>query len=146
MIVYKTNYLEKMENLPNDTCIFEKISLKNNESLSFAINQEKRVENVFKKLVMSPYISDETTRTLEPIGTRPGVMYGLCKSQKDIINNRSLFQPICNSNHMFGRAIFDKLPKGLFRNLEMAWVKQGQYQNFQKLRGSFTPKIAEPNM
>ena len=36
---------------------------------------------------------------------------------------------ISTSNHMFGRAIWDKLPERIF-------------ENFQKLRGWFIPKIA----
>ena len=37
-----------MENLPNDTRKLEKINLKNDGNLNFAVNQEKRVENILK--------------------------------------------------------------------------------------------------
>ena len=47
-IVDKAHYLDKMENLPNDTWKFEKINLQNDGNLNFAVNQEKRVENVLK--------------------------------------------------------------------------------------------------
>ena len=43
---------------------------------------------------------------------------------------------------MFERAIWDKLPECIFKNFEIARVKQGQFQIFQKSRGRFTPKIA----
>ena len=43
---------------------------------------------------------------------------------------------------MFGRAIWDKLPKLVFENVEIALVKREQFQNFQKSRGWFIPKIA----
>ena len=43
-----------------------------------------------------------------------------------------LAKSICTSNHMFGRVILDKLPKYIFENFEIAWVKRGQFQNFQK--------------
>ena len=33
---------------------------------------------------------------------------------------------------MFGMAIWDKLPEGIFEHFEIARVKQGQFQNFQK--------------
>ena len=33
---------------------------------------------------------------------------------------------------MFGRAIWDKLPEWIFENFEIARVKRGQFQNFQK--------------
>ena len=42
---------------------------------------------------------------------------------------------ICTNNHMFGRAIRDKLLEGIFENFEIARVKRGQFQNFQKSRG-----------
>ena len=43
-----------------------------------------------------------------------------------------LAKSISTSNHMFGRAIWDKLPKCIFENSEIALVKRGQFQNFQK--------------
>ena len=65
-------------------------NLKNDDILNFAINQEKRVDNIFKKLVGCNSISEETRRSLKPIGTRPVIMYGLCKVHKDIIDTCSL--------------------------------------------------------
>ena len=43
---------------------------------------------------------------------------------------------------MFGRAIWDRFSECIFENLEIVWVKQGQFQNFCKSRGLFIPKIA----
>ena len=37
---------------------------------------------------------------------------------------------ISTSNYMLGRAICDKLPECIFENLEIARVKEGQFQNF----------------
>ena len=36
---------------------------------------------------------------------------------------------------MFGRAIWDELPGCIFESFEIARVKRGKLQNFQKLRG-----------
>ena len=47
---------------------------------------------------------------------------------------------------MFGRAIWDKLPECIYENFEIAWVKRGQFQNFQKSREWFILKIARWNM
>ena len=93
MVVDKADYLDKMDNLRNDTRKFEKINLKNDGILNFAINQEKRVDKL-KKLVASNNISEETRRSLKPVGTRPGIIYGLCKVHKDIIDNCPPFRPI----------------------------------------------------
>ena len=51
---------------------------------------------------------------------------------------------INTSNHVFGRAIWDKLPKCTFENFEIAQVKRGHFQNFQNSRGWFIPNI-RPN-
>ena len=37
---------------------------------------------------------------------------------------------ISTSNHMFGRAIRDKLPEYIFKNFHIARVKRVQFQNF----------------
>ena len=42
---------------------------------------------------------------------------------------------ISTSNHMFGRATWNKLPKYIFEDFEVAQIKRGQFQSFQKSRG-----------
>ena len=37
-----------------------------------------------------------------------------------------------SSNHKFGKTVWDKLPECIFENVEIARVKQGQFQHFQK--------------
>ena len=49
VVVDKADYLDKMENLLNDTQKFEKNNLKNDGILNFAINQEKQH---FKKTLL----------------------------------------------------------------------------------------------
>ena len=49
VVVDKTDHLDKMDSLLNDTWKFEKINLKNDGILNFVINQEKRVDNILKK-------------------------------------------------------------------------------------------------
>ena len=97
MVVDKADYSDKMENLLNGTRKFEKINLKNDGILNFAINQEKRVDYIFRKLVASDSISEKRRRSLKPVGTRPGMMYGLCKVRKDIIDNCPPFGPILSA-------------------------------------------------
>ena len=96
MIIDRADYLDKIENLLIDTRKFEKI-LKNDGILNFTVNQDKRVDNVFKKLVGSNSISEEARRSLKPVGTRPSIMYGLCKIQKDIIDNCPSFRSILST-------------------------------------------------
>ena len=42
-------------------------------------------------------ISEETRKSLKTVGTRPGIMYGLCKVYKDIIDNCTPFQLILSA-------------------------------------------------
>ena len=49
-----------------------------------------------------------------------------------IIWAREWYFRICTSNHMFGKAIWDKLLEWNFENFETARVKRKQFQNFQK--------------
>ena len=74
-----------------DACKLEKINLKSDAILSFAINQEARVDNTLKILFASNSISEEIGRSLKPVGTRPGKMYGFWKVQKDIVDDFQLF-------------------------------------------------------
>ena len=48
---------------------------------------------------------------------------------------------IGTSNHLFGRAIWNKLPECIFDNIEITRVKREQFQNFQKSREWFISKI-----
>ena len=63
VIADKADYLDKMENLLNDTRSFEKLNLKNDGILNTAVNHEKRPQNIFRKLVASNNISEETRRS-----------------------------------------------------------------------------------
>ena len=58
MVVEKTDYLDKMGKLLNDTWEFEKFFLENDVILSFTFNQEKQADNIFEKLVASNSIQD----------------------------------------------------------------------------------------
>ena len=69
-----------MENLINDTRKFEKRNLNSDGILNFAVNQGKCVDNILKKNFMRLRVYlKKTTRSLKPVRTRPGIMYGLCK-------------------------------------------------------------------
>ena len=68
--------------------------MKDDTSLNFAINQEKHVDKVLKKLVESKSMTEKTRKSLKPVGTRPGVMYGSCKVHKANVGNCPPFRPI----------------------------------------------------
>ena len=48
MVVDKADYLDKMGNVLKRTQKLKKINLKDDGILNFAVNQEKRVDNILK--------------------------------------------------------------------------------------------------
>ena len=109
------------------TQLLEIINLKNDRISIFAINQEKRAKNIFKKLVASNSISEETRRSLKPVGTRSGITYGLRKVHEDIIDNCPSFLSILSEINTFTYKLAKFLVpilKSLTSNEYMVTVKQ----------------------
>ena len=73
-----------MENFLSDQSKFQKIALKDDNFLNFITSQEKRIDKIYKKLVDSNSMSEETRKHLKPVGTRPGIMHGSCKVHKNV--------------------------------------------------------------
>ena len=71
--------------------------MKDDTLLNFAINQEKDVYKVLKKLVESKTMTQKTRKSLKPVGTRPAVMYGSCKIHKANLGNCLPFRPILSA-------------------------------------------------
>ena len=68
---------------------FNKVSLKDDTLLNFAINQEKHVDKVLKKLVESKSMTEKTRKSL-----KPGFMYGLCEVHQASLGVCPPFRPI----------------------------------------------------
>ena len=67
VFVEKTDYLGKTENIQNYVRRFEKINLENDEFFSFPVNQEKWVDSIFKNIIASNGIFEETRRFLNQL-------------------------------------------------------------------------------
>ena len=97
VIVQRQDYLEKMSDILSDQKKFSKVSLKDDTISNFAINQEKHVDKVLKKFVESKCMIGKTRKSLKPVGTRPGIMYGSCKVHKASVGNCPPFRPILSA-------------------------------------------------
>ena len=60
VIVDRVKYIEKMENFLSDQSKFQKITVKDDNFLNFITSQEKRIDKIYKKLVDSNSMSEET--------------------------------------------------------------------------------------
>ena len=85
VIVDNETYIKRMENLLSD----ERVTLKNDAFLNFVVNQGKHIDTIFKNLVDSNSMSKEMRKSIKPVGTRPGTMYGLCKVHKQEVDGCS---------------------------------------------------------
>ena len=97
VIVDKETYSKRMENLLSDQRKFERVTLKNDAFLNFVVNQEKRKDTIFKNLVNSNSMSKEMRKSVKPVGTRPGTMYGLCKVHKQEVDGCPPFRPLLSA-------------------------------------------------
>ena len=100
VIVERDKYVERMENFWSDQSKFQIIALKDGNFLNFVTSEEKRIDEIYKKLDNSNSMSEETRRHLKAAITRPRIMYGSCKLHKKMCRWLSTFQTnfICFTN------------------------------------------------
>ena len=82
VVIVQRQDFEKMNDILSDQKKYSKVSLKDGTLLDFAINQEKHVDKALKKFVESKIMIEKTRKSLKPVGTRPGIMYGTCNVHK----------------------------------------------------------------
>ena len=82
-----------MANIFKDNTKFVKTDIKT-RNLNFQVNHEKRINEVLKMLKYVGNLSDKQYNKIEADGSRPGVLYVLCKVQKAIVDVSPPFRPI----------------------------------------------------
>ena len=65
--------------------------------LNFSINHEKCINNYLKGLEKSGSLSSDQYKKIKAIGSRPGILYGLCKVHKAITDICPPFRPILST-------------------------------------------------
>ena len=70
-----------------------------NKELRHILDMEDSIKQCLDDLLETNYLSQEDYKRLKPVGSRPGVMYGLCKVHKDQTNGVELppFRPILSA-------------------------------------------------
>ena len=71
--------------------------MKNDAFLNVVVNQEKHIDTIFKKLVDSNSMSKEMPKSIKPVGSKPGTMYGLCKVYKQEVDGCPSFRPVLSA-------------------------------------------------
>ena len=92
-----------MEELLSDTTKFVQVQFNPkhpvNKEIRHILDMEENIKNCLDDLLENNYLSQEDYKQLKPVGSRPGIMYGLCKVHKDQTNGVELppFRPILSA-------------------------------------------------
>ena len=97
VIVNKDDYVQKMQNILSDFSKFSEICIAKEIHVNFSINIGKQITDLLKQLNDSEVISDTEYKKLKPRGSRFGILYGLCKIHKSLIDNCPPFRPILSA-------------------------------------------------
>ena len=82
VIVDKDICLKNMELLLSDKAKFEKVDTKK-DLLNFTVNYKKRINEYLKSLELSGALNVEQYKKIKAVGSRPGILNGLCKVHKN---------------------------------------------------------------
>ena len=79
----------------SDSSKFKKLNVNPGKKINVLLKQEDRLTNFLKKVKRS--ISEQLYKELYPRGSHPGIMYGLSKIHKPLINNFPKLRPILSA-------------------------------------------------
>ena len=95
VLINKSDYLDKMYSILLDSKKFVKSSVVDDKHLNFIIGIEKKLTNLLKQLKASEAISEIDYKKLK--GSSFGVLYGLCKTHKKVLDKCPPFRPILSA-------------------------------------------------
>ena len=82
-VVYTNGIKKRLDNLRQ----FEKLSIDPNKGLNFILNCEQKVIDIFIEIKNKDQINEDLYNKLHPAGSQPGVLYGLAKVHKKVIDH-----------------------------------------------------------
>ena len=94
VLINKSDYIDQMYNILSDSKKFGKSSVVGEKHLNSIIGIEKKLTNLLKELKALETISENDYKKLKPRGSSFGVLYGLCKSYKKVLDKCPPFRPI----------------------------------------------------
>ena len=97
VIIDKNTYNNKINDILKDTTKFRELKIKPGKELNYIVNLEKKLRDVYKRLLESGHLDKNTYDKIKPEGSRPGILYGLCKVHKKSVNGSPPFRPILSA-------------------------------------------------
>ena len=90
----RKDYIPKMKLTLADSSKFKKIQIDDGKVLNHLIHMENRIVELLKSLLKKQEISDEVYNELYPTGSKPRILYGLCKTHKSTVDGVPPFRLI----------------------------------------------------
>ena len=81
----------------SDSSRFTQVSVAEDKQLNFIVNFEKHTAGLLKDLKNSEVISETVYKSLKPRGSSYGIVYGLCKVHKQLVDNCPPFRSITSA-------------------------------------------------
>ena len=96
VIINKDAYLQSINNILADRTKFEPITFRKDD-LNHLLDMEKKVRLLLNEMREDDKITQFEYNSLLPIGSRPGILYGLPKVHKKTVNGIPPFRPILSA-------------------------------------------------
>ena len=97
VLLDKSDYTDRVEELLSDPTKFQVAPIKDGKILRHLINVRKSFKTVLDKLLKEQKISQQTFFRVDPIGCKPGVLYGLSKVHKTLVSGLPKMRPILSA-------------------------------------------------
>ena len=97
VILNRSDYVDRMNEMLSDSSKFQKTNLNDKNILRHLTNVRKSFKGVLDKLLNDGKISKQTFFKLDPIGCKPGVLYGLSKVHKALVRGIPKMRPILSA-------------------------------------------------
>ena len=97
MILDKISYISATEEILNDHTKFSNLEIAFGKEINYITNLEKKTTSDPKLLKDEEIYDKATYKNIKPVGSRPGVLYGLRKVHKETNNGLPPFRPILSA-------------------------------------------------
>ena len=94
VIVNRTDYLKRMQEMVDDASKFEKVSVQEGKDYNQMIKETKEVDSLLSELLTKHAISADQREKLSPKGPNPARLYGLPKIHKPPVDGLPKYRPI----------------------------------------------------
>ena len=95
-MVNKSAYIRHIEGILKDVKKSEKVSLKKG-ILNFAVNHGEHIYKQLRSISKNGCLTEQQHKKVKAVGRNPGILYGLCKMHKAIVDVCLPFCPILSA-------------------------------------------------